>query len=179
MRQRIEGGKQKLASLERELQDLAKRTATVRSELDADEQREAQLLSALTGGRRRQAAAAPLARLKMWGEADLNSMHSISQLLTDSCSPCRPCSRSQWRCRRAPARGYPSAPARASSRKCSSSWAASSSPGSACSWHRRPSGRYIPGQRPAASAAPGRRTRFPVTAHPGRRLGCSAWGRAG
>ena len=51
VRQRIQSGKQKLASLEHELQDLAKRTAAVRSELDADEQREAQLLSALAGGR--------------------------------------------------------------------------------------------------------------------------------
>lgn len=53
VRQRIQGGKQKLAELEAELQDLAKRTAIVRSELDADERREAQLVSALAGARRR------------------------------------------------------------------------------------------------------------------------------
>ena len=57
VRQRIQSGKRKLAELESELQDLAKRTAIVRSKLDADEQREAQLLSALAGAwrlRRRQ-----------------------------------------------------------------------------------------------------------------------------
>ena len=62
VRQRIAHGKQKLAELDNELQGLAKCMAAVRSELDADEQREAQLLSALAGGRqwrRRVAAGQP------------------------------------------------------------------------------------------------------------------------
>lgn len=53
VRQRIAAGKRKLEALEAELQDLAKRTALARSELDADEQREQHLLAALAGGRRR------------------------------------------------------------------------------------------------------------------------------
>lgn len=97
VRQRIVHGKRRLAELDSELQGLAKRMAAVRSELDADERWEAQLLSALAGGRQRRrqwrrGAAGQRGRKGGLGDCLCsNFQHVLVQELVTLCSSPLPC----------------------------------------------------------------------------------------